>query len=256
MLCQSDGWTHPLAWIRLKRRHIVNTVPPHDQLDNPTSKSVFIYALIDPTTNEMHYIGKSKHPKRRLTDHMSLSQPQNEALIGWLRTLKESGLRPTLQILEEVPSDQWQDRECYWIAYYREHNAPLTNIDAGGLHSPLSSSTKAKLRDANLGKDRGPEFSAKMIEVMADKKGKKRPPEVGTKVSATKTGTTRPPFSDEWRKNIAESSRGRKHTPESIEKIAAAKRGKKHSPETLAKMSLSHKKRQSIKQSPPNSTLL
>lgn len=148
---------------------------------------------------------------------MSLAQPQNENLVGWLRGLKDRGLRPTMEILEETTQEEWEPRECHWIGVYREHGAPLTNVEAGGKHEPRAAATREKLTKANLGVSRGPEFSAKMTEVMAPKKGQKRPPEIGEKVRAAKTGKKRAPFSAEWRQKISIANTGKKRQPPSAE---------------------------------------
>lgn len=97
----------------------------------------------------------------------------------------------------------------------------------------LSEEHKRKISVSRTGKKypnistsmKGRKLSPESIEKRSTAvRGRKRPPEVGAKVSATKTGTKRPPFSDEWRKNIGDSVRGRKHSPEAIEKMSLARK--------------------------------
>lgn len=82
-------------------------------------------------------------------------------------------------------------------------------------------------------------------------KGYKVTEEVRRKMSKAHTGKKRPPFSDEWRKNISNGQKGRKH-PHSEEtklRISLAKKGKpnlkkrgtKHTEETKRKISIAKK---------------
>lgn len=89
-----------------------------------------IYGLIDPRTGECRYVGKANNPERRLRDH--LRTPFNTHKYAWLTNLLKAGLRPTIQILEEVQTSVWQEAECFWIAYMKFMGADLTNSTIGG----------------------------------------------------------------------------------------------------------------------------
>lgn len=100
------------------------------KLNTTDSQMTFIYALIDPETNEIRYIGKSNLPKQRYNAHLRETSKNDKT--RWIASLKSRGLKPILQILEVVSLELWEVRECYWIAHYREQGYNLTNTRDGG----------------------------------------------------------------------------------------------------------------------------
>ena len=93
----------------------------------------YIYALEDPNTNEVRYIGKSDAPKSRCANHLAMSKADvNIHKKRWIAKLKRNGQKPNLIILERVPEREWQDRERWWIQHGRDSSWPLTNIASGG----------------------------------------------------------------------------------------------------------------------------
>jgi len=85
----------------------------------------YIYALVDPNTDEVRYIGKSDDPKRRLQEHYYTCFA---AKGHWLSQLKQQDKEPTIKILERVQdSELWPEREIYWFRYAKEHGWDLTN---------------------------------------------------------------------------------------------------------------------------------
>lgn len=97
---------------------------------------IFIYALIDPNTDEIRYIGKTEQKVAyRRQQHLRCAQvsDKNTHLLNWLRQLLDDGLIPEFCILEEVEQAQdWQERERYWIAHGLDRGWPLTNMTEGG----------------------------------------------------------------------------------------------------------------------------
>ncbi len=64
----------------------------------------FIYALADPRTDEIAYIGITDNPYRRFKQHVSFDRSQgfkNE----WIRRLQNEMLVPSLKILETVETE-------------------------------------------------------------------------------------------------------------------------------------------------------
>lgn len=60
----------------------------------------FVYALRQPGTDEIRYIGKSDDPVSRARAHMS--DRSSEAMREWMRSIR---YRPVLDILEEHPTE-------------------------------------------------------------------------------------------------------------------------------------------------------
>lgn len=262
---------------------------PLDPQSNLVPETTFIYKLIDPETNEIRYVGKSNNPQKRLLAHV---RDQSNTYKGhWLISLRNRGLKPIMEIVEEVPFEIWAERELYWISYYLEHGHPLTNTYFGsegiGIIPP---EVRAKLSVAHKGKKVSPEAIAKTA---AARRGTKHVPETIAKISAAKLGIKRAPRSEEWQRKLNESIQGRKHAPETIAKMSAsaknrkprtfseeakrnigeahrgnkqspetrakiseAKRGRKASPEARANMSLGKKRARAMKLNPPDAPTL
>lgn len=94
--------------------------------------TTYIYALICPLDNQVKYIGKSNDPQRRARDHMSDWRGAEYKKLLWLRNLKSRGLKPILELIEEVSLEMWKYWETFWIAYYRYIGASLLNVESGG----------------------------------------------------------------------------------------------------------------------------
>ncbi len=121
--------------------------------------TVFIYALVDPVTDKIRYIGKTKSPTKRVADHLCTREKNHRGC--WIRSLKERGLAPRFQILSEVPEDRWQMWERGYIEIYRQAGFDLVNETDGGdgvsSGTILSTETKRKMSLGQRGKVRSPE---------------------------------------------------------------------------------------------------
>lgn len=89
-----------------------------------------IYALLDPRNNEIRYIGFTKGSlKDRLKDHIHTAKKRTTHKHKWITSLLEIGLKPIMLEIESVTLENWQEREKYWISFYRDQ---LTNSTDGG----------------------------------------------------------------------------------------------------------------------------
>lgn len=96
---------------------------------------IYIYALTCPTSGELRYVGKSQNPQKRLSAHINgaLKHAYDHHTARWIRKLASEGLRPSWQVLQEIPGGAgWREAERMWIAYGRHSGWPLTNSTAGG----------------------------------------------------------------------------------------------------------------------------
>lgn len=98
--------------------------------ENKIKTMTYIYALIDPDTQEVRYIGKSNNPENRLINHISMLD-KNEYKAEWIISLKERSKEPIVMILEEVQVSSWKASEKKWIKYYRNLGSNLTNLTHG-----------------------------------------------------------------------------------------------------------------------------
>ena len=99
--------------------------------------TVFIYGLKCPEKDIVRYIGKSKSPKRRYSQHLSnakLGKPSNIHLYRWIAKLLRHGLKPELIIIEECFNSEWKEREKFWINEFGLSN--LLNVSEGGNEPP------------------------------------------------------------------------------------------------------------------------
>lgn len=181
--------------------------------------NVFIYALKCPTTGQVRYVGKSKNPVRRFGSHLSRANKDCDHRSNWIRFLLSVGLKPKLEILDEVSETHWQQLEVAYIEFFREQGCDLVNGTLGGEDPP-----------SWLGKKHSPETSAKQS---ARQLGKKRSLEMRARLSASKHGKKLRSFSIEHIANLRLSKLGEKNP----------NFGKKFSPEQRAKMSVAHKAR-------------
>lgn len=210
--------------------------------------TTFIYALVDPLTGEIRYIGKADDPQVRFLRHINDNKRETSHKANWIRSLSK-GLRPVLQLIDEVLKTEWQAAEAAYIQFYRAEGCSLTNLNPGGdgggsgednlffgkKHSP---ETKMKMSAAALKRP------APVIPAASRSKGEKHylngkhlAPETKAKLSAALSGPKHPkfgkPVSSETRAKISAALKGEKHFYY----------GKKISPEILAKRSAAMKGR-------------
>jgi hypothetical protein len=146
-----------------------------------------IYGLVDPRTEEIRYIGKTrKSLSRRYSKHIrEASDTTRSHKDAWIRQLYYLGLQPTVRVLEEIPEGEAElnSAERSWIQTFRMAGVNLTNMTDGGDCGPLpgeanpffgrhhSEESRKKISTGRRGKYMGP-----------------RPAYVGRKISAGKMG--------------------------------------------------------------------
>lgn len=94
----------------------------------------FIYALKDPNTNEIRYIGQTKKDIHiRLKNHITEAKGKREKnkKKNWLKSLLKKEQFPVIIVLEACSQDSLNEREVYWINYYST-KTNLLNMTKGG----------------------------------------------------------------------------------------------------------------------------
>jgi group I intron endonuclease len=207
--------------------------------DTATKKIMGIYALRNKIFSEKYYVGKSIDIHGRWNHYYkTLHCKKQQKIYNALMKYGYDGFDKI--ILEECDKSVINEREVYWIKYYNcvengynlKYGGQGCGSFAGKKHTE---SAKEKLRMANLGKKLSDETKAKM--------------------SATRKGKKRKPFSDEWKNNIANGAKNRIVSEETRKKlsdchkkriwgpmsgeqkakISAKLRGRRQSSETIAK---------------------
>lgn len=90
-----------------------------------------IYALRDPETLAIHYVGQTVHPAQtRMYGHLNAARHGTTRCAHWLRSLPTE---PVVTVLEDaVPRDELDSREQHWITTMRRRHEPLMNSPFGG----------------------------------------------------------------------------------------------------------------------------
>ena len=60
----------------------------------------YVYVLVDPITNKIRYIGRTKNPDKRYVGH--LNGNSNGYILNWVDNLKQQGKRPILKIIDDT----------------------------------------------------------------------------------------------------------------------------------------------------------
>lgn len=208
--------------------------------------TTFIYALCEPDTGAVRYVGKANNPRHRLWEHYKERRHTHKKC--WIASLKRRGLRPRLELLLEVDRSEWEFWEREMIALFQV-GGRLVNIAPGGESGvggnnrgkPAHKNTKAALLKASIGRKPSDETRKKMSEAAKNRPspmaGRKHSEETKQKISASRigkcAGDDNPFF-------------GKTHSPESLEKMRIAATGKqtftgyRHSEESKQKMSQAH----------------
>ncbi len=155
--------------------------------------SAIVYALVDPCTRLVRYVGKSVSGLSRPRSHANPSKLRgNGYKERWIKTLQAHDLEYEIAVLEEAASnDALPALERFWIAYGRACGWPLTNATDGGdgLHGfKHTVATRAKMSAAATGRVMDPSV---VERVAAQLRGRTVPADVVARRAAAQTGARR-----------------------------------------------------------------
>lgn len=100
----------------------------------PKNGNTYIYALSDPNTFEIRYIGQTCYPlKKRLIDHLSVARTKKRHthVSNWINALLIQGTSPIIELIEENPKDI-DKAEIEWISQFKAWGYRLVNHALGG----------------------------------------------------------------------------------------------------------------------------
>ncbi len=87
----------------------------------------YVYTLVDPCDQRAYYVGTTKNPGRRFTEHLRC-RDGNTAKATWIQRLQRFGWEPLFRIIDQTDHPELAKQfEDYWITVYRQAHHPLTN---------------------------------------------------------------------------------------------------------------------------------
>lgn len=184
-------------------------------------KTIFIYVLIDPLTNQVRYVGKTTDAKRRLRRHINERFLHDSYKDRWVRKLLENDLIPEIEIIDEVLENEWIYWEQFYISYFKFIGSLLTNGTNGGDQPPSTKGRKHTIESK--------------LKMSNSKKGKPIP--------WLNNGLKR---SEKHRNNLSKSCQGR----------TSPNKGKVYSEELKKKLSKSSTVKRKVKQISLNGVVL
>jgi hypothetical protein len=122
------------------------------------TKLYAIYALHDPRTGDIRYIGKALRLTTRYNMHMN-GYDRQCASQKWITSLKAIGLSPYVSLLEAVEAGRECEAEIKWIAHHKALGAKLLNHTIGGegcYGRVLSQESRMKISNSLKGRKNGP----------------------------------------------------------------------------------------------------
>ncbi len=103
---------------------------PRGRPSKYTPELAEIYALCDPATGEVRYIGKANNTIKRLAGHIRDARRRNTPVYCWIRSLMTDGRVP---VARQIASAwDWKEMEKACISQYRNDGARLLNLADGG----------------------------------------------------------------------------------------------------------------------------
>lgn len=164
-------------------------------------KTVFLYALCDPLSGRIRYMGKATDPYDRYERHLRNAYREKTHKACWIKSLLANNQVPILEIVDVVPENEWEFWEREWIKVCRILLFDLTNGTEGG--------------DGRSGFVTSPEVKIAISRALSGRE-----------------------TSQKTRALLSKASRGRKTSLETRQKQRLRRLGRKTSADTRAKQSV------------------
>jgi hypothetical protein len=226
-----------------------------------------IYALRDPRTHEIRYVGCTRVLKKRFHQHLRIGASDRTHRAEWVRELAILNLRPLLEILETTSGD-YQAAERKWISSCKADGHHLTNATHGGNGTAgyvFTEADRAKIAKAGRRKH-SPEWihnSAAAHRTLNRKLSSEHKEIVSQthkgrcfltpeQIEGIRQKLKHRNFTEEHRANLSAAGKGKAKSAETRAKLSVAIKGKiKHSAEARQKMRDAWAKRKAERPSSP-----
>jgi group I intron endonuclease len=190
----------------------------NDFIVDPNNQICYIYVLFDPISLRIRYIGKTRDVKQRINDHLTDYKYNCSRKNNWIVHNLKQNLVPIMKVIETCNSDNWQEREIYWISYaLSKKKYDLLNDTGGGdgMNNPPPE-VRAKLSECHKGKHiHTEEYKKYMSEINS---GSNHP-----QYGKPKSEETRNKISETLKNSPLHPTRGKHHSEEHKAKISAAR---------------------------------
>lgn len=113
------------------------------------SETTFIYVLKCPTTGAIRYVGKTDNAVNRLRTHLATKSRCHRSY--WVQSLLKQGLKPILEVIDEVPMAEWQAWEAAYIQFFFEEGHDRTNGTFGGDAPAMTEESRRKNSESKQG---------------------------------------------------------------------------------------------------------
>lgn len=111
-------------------------------------EKINIYTLSHPITNEIRYVGQTKHNlEKRLLGHLKSKDKTHRTY--WIKSLINNGLKPKIELIETVDKEKGPNSEIFWITMFKSWGFKLCNLTDGG----ETSTTRHIIRSKEWGKN-------------------------------------------------------------------------------------------------------
>ena len=129
---------------------------------------VTIYALRDPDTGAIRYIGKADNADARFKSHLRDAKRRSTLVYVWIRSLVKQGKSPRMDVLRIIDRSVWEEAERELIAQYRQHG-DLLNVARGGNQPGQASyeTLAANARKTTAARETDP-FQKRLWEIKRD----------------------------------------------------------------------------------------
>ena len=136
----------------------------------------YIYGLRCPLSNEIRYVGQTRKLKERFSSH-KFDLRDNYHKANWIKKLERLNVLDELkmEVLEECTIEELNEKEKYWIKYYKDQGNKLVNCtDGGDTHYTLNPDSIKRMSEKLKGMFLGRKLSDETKKKISEKhKGKK-----------------------------------------------------------------------------------